>query len=348
MIKSLIALLFIISLSVQAQATILFQDDFEGYADDPRNHEWDYANPSGTSYVELTTTEGYNSSRGLKVTYQAEGNAAYIVIPNYATGRGDVYVRFYARTSGPLSTSKFLKIFGTRSEDSYANTTLNLHSGSGALAILHGTGTGITNDVTNAIYLSGFNYDPEIVIETSSSDFVPDNTWRCYEFYMKYNTNGNRDGIYKVWIDGVLRLHATNVKNRHDSNTRAISGIELGGYTHGSSTPWYLYYDHVVLSDSYIGPLGTTINPVDGACGTNHGATLSSLTSGNANNCSAGTVADFSGTGPWFWTCTGLNGGDNSGTCSASLSSGPSGTGMRISAGASTRIGTGSTPITIQ
>lgn len=87
--------------------------------------------------------------------------------------------------------------------------------------------------------------------------------------------------------------------------------------------------------------------PINGSCGSNNGATLSSLTSGNTNNCSAGNVSGFTGTGPWSWTCIGLNGGDNSGTCSASLSSGSPGTGMRISNG-SMRVGAGSTPITIQ
>jgi hypothetical protein len=59
---------------------------------------------------------------------------------------------------------------------------------------------------------------------------------------------------------------------------------------------------------------------VNGACGSNDGATLSSLTSGNTNNCSAGTVADFSGTGPWTWNCDGANGGTDD-SCSASLAS---------------------------
>lgn len=98
-------------------------------------------------------------------------------------------------------------------------------------------------------------------------------------------------------------------------------------------------------ADGYAVTIGesSTPTPINGACGTNHGATLSSLTSGDANNCSAGTVSGFTGTGPWSWTCAGLNDGDNSGTCSASLASTPSG-GMRISTG-SMRIRQGSMQI---
>ena len=93
----------------------------------------------------------------------------------------------------------------------------------------------------------------------------------------------------------------------------------------------------VVVGDSVV---------VDGACGPANGGSFSEAPT--TNLCTSGTESAVLGTGPWSWTCAGLNGGDNSGTCSASLSSGPSGTGMRISAGASTRIGTGSMPITIQ
>jgi hypothetical protein len=58
---------------------------------------------------------------------------------------------------------------------------------------------------------------------------------------------------------------------------------------------------------------------INGACGSNSGATLSSLASGDANNCSTGTVTSFTGSGPWSWTCAGSGGGSSSSTCSASL-----------------------------
>lgn len=66
----------------------------------------------------------------------------------------------------------------------------------------------------------------------------------------------------------------------------------------------------------------STPTPINGACGSNSGATLSSLTSGDTNNCSAGTVSGFTGSGPWTWTCEGINGSDVDDPCSASLTSG--------------------------
>ena len=58
---------------------------------------------------------------------------------------------------------------------------------------------------------------------------------------------------------------------------------------------------------------------VNGACGADNGATLSSPP---VNLCSAGTSTVVSGTGPWTWSCLGSGGGTDS-TCSASSSSPP-------------------------
>lgn len=61
---------------------------------------------------------------------------------------------------------------------------------------------------------------------------------------------------------------------------------------------------------------------VDGACGTASGQSFTSLTSGSANLCVAGsTVASFAGTGGWTWGCNGVNGGTptSATACNASL-----------------------------
>lgn len=76
-------------------------------------------------------------------------------------------------------------------------------------------------------------------------------------------------------------------------------------------------------SSGYPLTLGGTVDPdpVNGSCGSNDGATLASLTSGDVNNCGVGAASAFSGTGPWTWTCLGADGGTDD-SCSASLSSG--------------------------
>ncbi|CAB4211842.1 Chitobiase/beta-hexosaminidase C-terminal domain containing protein [uncultured Caudovirales phage] len=58
-----------------------------------------------------------------------------------------------------------------------------------------------------------------------------------------------------------------------------------------------------------------TTAPTAGVCTTG----LSYSTTPANGSCSVGTASPVSGTGPWTWTCAGLNSGATSGTCSASV-----------------------------
>jgi hypothetical protein len=59
--------------------------------------------------------------------------------------------------------------------------------------------------------------------------------------------------------------------------------------------------------------------PVNGVCGSSNGGTFTSAPT--TNLCSAGTPTSVTGSGPWTWTCSGLNGGNPSPTCSAQIQS---------------------------
>ena len=58
--------------------------------------------------------------------------------------------------------------------------------------------------------------------------------------------------------------------------------------------------------------------PVNGACGSANGASVS--TAPTANLCSAGAASTVSGSGPWSWSCAGSNGGSTA-VCSDKLAS---------------------------
>jgi hypothetical protein len=60
--------------------------------------------------------------------------------------------------------------------------------------------------------------------------------------------------------------------------------------------------------------------PINGVCGTENGVAASNPPS--ANLCSSGTASTVTGTGPFAWSCAGINGGTN-GSCSAPLASIP-------------------------
>jgi hypothetical protein len=62
--------------------------------------------------------------------------------------------------------------------------------------------------------------------------------------------------------------------------------------------------------------------PVNGVCGSSSGVPATSTPS--ANLCSAGTASAVNGTGPWNWTCAGMNGGSTT-SCSAPAATGQCG-----------------------
>jgi|GEM_PF-2205508 len=109
------------------------------------------------------------------------------------------------------------------------------------------------------------------------------------------------------------------------SSSTTFTVTALGGYSIGSVTgdtcspsvqSGNTYTTGAITANCTI-TATFTADPVNGACGSDSGSTFTSLASNDPNLCSAGTVTDFSGSGPWTWTCSGSNGGTNSSTCSA-------------------------------
>lgn len=257
--KLILISFFIFTFGIEANAAVLFQDDFDGYTDSPSNHGWQIA-----SAVSAPSNEGYNGSRGIKISYTTDGTPPYWFGWNglRSFNRSALFVRFYFRTGPNQGGNKFVKLFGKTNGTGYANTTFPLESGGSIFAVRYGNGSSTANDTQTLNSLNGKSNDPAVIFQKYTSTFTPDNKWHCFEIYMKYNTDNNRDGVYKVWIDGVLRLHTTNVKNRHNANTRAFDSLQFANYTATStSTVRPLWYDNIVVADEYIGPIGSSSLP---------------------------------------------------------------------------------------
>lgn len=155
----------------------------------------------------------------------------------------------------------------------------------------------------------------------------------CTSTWNTASTNYDRDG--SLFSSGYLVNGSFSV----DGGSTTIANGGVGGnhpYLDGETIPSYIGAVNPSDDDWVAGLLalnvtymtsasgdpswieGSEATPVNGVCGDNDGATLSSLTSGDADNCSVGSVSGFSGSGPWSWTCLGSGGGDND-SCSASL-----------------------------
>jgi len=71
-------------------------------------------------------------------------------------------------------------------------------------------------------------------------------------------------------------------------------------------------------------PLCAASRVASGSCGSSNGANLSSAPT--TNLCTGGTVSAVSGTGPWTWVCSGINGGVNSNCSANKITNGACGT----------------------
>jgi len=86
-------------------------------------------------------------------------------------------------------------------------------------------------------------------------DFSPETgRWYCYEYMVKVNTPGKRDGRIAMWIDGKLIADFPNLRLR-DVEDLKIDRFGLGLYIANNSTRTnHKWHDNVVAATSYIGP----------------------------------------------------------------------------------------------
>lgn len=90
---------------------------------------------------------------------------------------------------------------------------------------------------------------------TPRPDVVPElGRWYSYEFMVRANTPGRRDGRIGCWLDGKLIADFPNLRLR-DVATLRMERVGLGIYMAGNALrenrKWY---DDVVVATSYIGP----------------------------------------------------------------------------------------------
>jgi hypothetical protein len=96
------------------------------------------------------------------------------------------------------------------------------------------------------------NFGPHFV---SRPNFVPEtDRWYCFEFMLKVNTPGQRDGRVACWVDGKLIADFPNLRLR-DLDTLKIDRFDVSLFiAHNSLRENKKWYDDVVAATSYIGP----------------------------------------------------------------------------------------------
>jgi hypothetical protein len=96
------------------------------------------------------------------------------------------------------------------------------------------------------------NFGPHFV---PRPDFIPElGRWYCFEYMLKANTPGERDGRVACWVDGKLIADFPNLRLRDIGSLkidRFSIGLYIGDNRLRENKKWY---DDVVVATSYIGP----------------------------------------------------------------------------------------------
>lgn len=85
--------------------------------------------------------------------------------------------------------------------------------------------------------------------------FVPERgKWYCYEVMVKLNEPGRHDGEQAFWVDGKKIYHQTGIRWR-DTCELKLNSMMLDVYVHQSRRDNTCWFDDVMISSEYIGPV---------------------------------------------------------------------------------------------
>ncbi len=167
--------------------------------------------------------------------------------------------------------------------------------------ILHNFNDGTVANDGNQPYGSLILSGSTLYGMTSLGGFFGGFDYTGYGVVFAINTDGVNYSLLHIFGDGTV---ADDGESPHGS--LIVSGPTLYGMTNAGGS----------------NGMGTifSINPqpVNGVCGTSNGGTFTSAPTSNL--CSTGSPTTVSGSGPWSWTCQGVNGGANA-SCSANIQS---------------------------
>jgi hypothetical protein len=243
-------------------AAPLFQDDFNSYTGNPNDHGWNADNLWNTANV--IGGAGSDGSNALRISFSSDQLNRWCNW-NATQGLQEFYIKFNFKMDCGTGTcaggAKFLKIFGEAGSNSYANTTTAFDYGTSSpvfTGLSYGS-AGDQRDTASVLWYGGGKtiqsggISPTITANTTGNINPKDGNWHTWEFHMKYNDDGQNNGIYEVWYDGTQVLGATGVNNRSINSPKYVRAIQLGGWNQNyGGKPYNIYYDNVVISTTRV------------------------------------------------------------------------------------------------
>jgi hypothetical protein len=269
---------------IDADPAVLFFDDFESYGTaSDLSKRWDNVYQIPQTVIATDAASVYAGQKSLEFNLPTLTSELANAVDKVLTKEQDlVHLRYY---------SKFDKTFNVPGS-SHNGGSISAHYFNGTMATpgvpANGTNKFLVNledfqaDATTPApgFLNLYVYWPEqrseygdhfvpsgdVYPNTSiKDDFGPDfvsrpnliptlGEWHCYEYMVKANTPGVRDGRVTVWYDGAVVADFGNLRFR-DVATLTIDHVDLVFHAGINSVATKKWYDNVVVATSYIGPM---------------------------------------------------------------------------------------------
>lgn len=206
-----------------ARAGLIIQDDFESGTYSPKWSECSF--PNNSVVVKGTAHSGNYSFR---IYYQRDEDASALNI--YGLTFDELYVRFW-------------QMYPTGFYQRNLKQSNVFHSAGGSYegSIIHSL-WGPSPTMQTTFYIE----DEAIWVDFP----VPPGEWFEIAYYIKYNTPGKNDGIYRLWRNKKLIYERNNVIYR--TINRGADSIWIGGNYSGAGVnpiPFYRYIDDICIGN---------------------------------------------------------------------------------------------------
>jgi hypothetical protein len=246
MVYKILYTLILLFFSSSAHAAVIVSHDF---------NDMTWGGLSAQSLWSLQSAGGINNSPAARISITGGGDAyKSLYVPIDAYNSAEYWVEADIKVVGGATGGvKLIKFFG-RSDSDPSGQRNNMTFG------MDGYKEGIQQEVAyfgdtvcNARwngYLKGTNdacYIPVAEHTTSEID-LRGGTWGRYKLWVKRADSGTTNGQVKVWFNGVLRAHWTNMASNPSPYSSEFNKMSFGGYVHSTyESPWELWLDNIYV-----------------------------------------------------------------------------------------------------
>ena len=240
----------------------------EGFESEDWSDRWtgktrDRVNLIGTS-DELLFEPLQNKALCINVVEGTHYGASYRYLFQEQLGEEpeEIYFRYYLRFASdwdPVKGGKLPGIGGTYGRAAYAGITSDGYNGWSSRGLFNGQRDDGRTGIGSYCYHvdQAGKYGDSWPWRIDLLGYLENNRWYCVEHYVQLNTPMKNDGILRGWVDGELAFERNDMRWRDTADLK-IDCVWLEVYHGGKWKPEtdnHLFFDNVVISREYIGPM---------------------------------------------------------------------------------------------